>query len=62
MMFLRIDTGAATLYDPKTAAKMVAQLIEGGEDARVVDVGNDRGFVRIDLYEDGEFVMSWKER
>jgi len=61
MMFLRIDPNASTLYDLKTAEKMVAQLIAGGEDARIVDVGNDRGCVRIDLYEDGEYVMSWKE-
>ena len=60
-MKIRIDTAPATLYDPKTAARMVAEFIAGGEDARIVEVGNDAGLVRIDLYEDGDFVLSWKE-
>jgi hypothetical protein len=59
-MKIRIDTAPAPLYDPKTAARMVAELNASGEDARIVEVGNDRGLVRIDLYEDGDFVMSWK--
>lgn len=59
-MKIRIDT-TPSLYSPERAAKIVAQLNAGGEDARIVEVGNDRGLVRIDLYDDGEFAMSWKE-
>jgi len=59
-MHLKLNT-SASLYSPERAEKIAASLREGGEDARVTDVGNDRGFLRVDLYEDGVFVMSWNE-
>jgi hypothetical protein len=61
-MHLRIDKIPASLYSPERAAKLVEELQAGGEDARIVDVGNDKDLVRIDLYDDGEFVMSWRDR
>jgi len=59
-MKVRIDT-ASKLYSPALAERMIADLNAGDDDwtYSIVEVGNDKGFVRIDIHdEDGDFVAS----
>ena len=58
---LRIDDQPAPLRSRPLAEEIAAKLQAGDTDwtYEVVEVGNDRGLVRIDIFdEDGEFVAS----